>query len=462
VPIAPPVAASAPAALGRLGGQLRSTGFDEPTVRERLGVEATLIAPDEASVERRRLGDDRLSKLIRLFLLHEPVDARTLDTDGVELVERDGGAIRSSVAVQPWRGALVAHDWDAGIPADDHVVGASGVTDALADLTVRRPVASALDLCTGSGAQAVLAARHADRVVGVDLSPRALRLAGWTLGLSGIDNVELRHGDARDACEDERFDLVVANLPFVVSPDRRWLFRDAGGGISRAVVERVPGLLLDGGYATVLCQWGVAAGEGWDERPRAWVEGRGCDAWILRLPTAEDVLGHAAHWNRLLRTLDPPEFERTVDRWREHFAREGVDRVVTGAVVLRRRTGMTWVRADEGSRWPTEPAGERVERLFAGQSLVASLSGDQALLDLRLAGVPGVRLDETRSFGADGLELAAAQVRSALPVRAKVNRAAVAVLAGLDGRVPLRELPGAERALPAIRELVALGLVAPC
>lgn len=455
---APPVHRP-PAALVRLGDALRSEGFDEAAVLERLGTGSTLIAPDEASVERRRLGDDRLSDLIRLFLLHEPVDARTLDAEALELVERDGDAIRSPVAVQPWRGALVVHDWHEDAPAEDHVVGASGVTEALADLTVRRTVGTALDLCTGSGAQAALMSGHAGSVVGVDVSPRALQLAEWTLALSGIDNVELRPGDVRDSCSGERFDLVVANPPFVVSPDRRWLFRDAGGAISRMVVERAAELLLDGAYATVLCQWGLGGGEGWDDRPRAWVEGRGCDAWILRLPTVEAVLDHAANWNRLLQRVDPPEFERTIDRWVDHFVRKGIDRVVSGAVVLRRRSGTNWVRADEGSGWPAEPSGEHIERLFDGQTLVESLPDDSALLDLRLAGVPGVRLDETRSYGEERLELVAAQLRSALPVRAKVTRAAVDVLIRLDGRATLRDLSCAENALPVIRELVALGLL---
>jgi hypothetical protein len=73
-------------------------------------------------------------------------------------------------------------------------------------------------------------------------------------------------------------------------------------------------------------------------------------------------------------------------------------------------------------------------------------SGADVGFDLVTANPPfvvaGVRLDETLLYGARG-------------------RAAVAVLAGLDGRVQLRELPGAERALPTIRELVALGLLSP-
>jgi methylase of polypeptide subunit release factors len=456
---APPVAGVGPAALAHLGNELRAAGYEEAAVRERLRVDSTLIAHAEATTARRRLGDDRLSELLRLFLFREAVAAGAVHIAGVDFLEQDGDAVRSSVAVQPWRGALVAHDWLAGMPARDYVGGAASGTDALADLTVRRRVDSALDLCTGSGAQAVLAARHADRVVGVDLNTRALRLAEWTLALSGVENVELRAGDVRDACAGERFELVVANPPYVVSPDRRWLFRDAGAGISRAVVERVPGLLGDGGFATVLCQWPLRSGESWDEQPRAWVQGAGCDAWILRLPTEEDTLDYADLWNRPLENADPAEFERTVDRWVEHFGAEGIERIVSGAIVLRHRESLPWVRADEGAHWPSEPVGDAIERLFDGQTLVASLPEPEALLDLRLVPVDGFRLDETRAFGEEGFVLVAAQARSALPLRHRLSRAAVRTVSQLDGVVTLRALPEGGAALASIGELVALGLL---
>jgi Methylase of polypeptide chain release factors len=47
----------------------------------------------------------------------------------------------------------------------------------LASLTVRRDVASALDVGTGCGVQALLAAKHAERVVATDINERALAFA---------------------------------------------------------------------------------------------------------------------------------------------------------------------------------------------------------------------------------------------------------------------------------------------
>ena len=55
--------------------------------------------------------------------------------------------------------------------------------------------------------------------------------------------------------------------------------------------------LAEGGFATVLANWALCDGEHWSDRPRRWVEGTGCDAWILRSET-QDALTYAAAWTR--------------------------------------------------------------------------------------------------------------------------------------------------------------------
>jgi release factor glutamine methyltransferase len=76
-----------------------------------------------------------------------------------------------------------------------------------------------LDLCTGSGAIAVtLAAERALlSAVATDLSEAALVIAAENARKHGVEaRVELRHGDLFDAlAEDTRFDLVVANPPYI-------------------------------------------------------------------------------------------------------------------------------------------------------------------------------------------------------------------------------------------------------
>ena len=110
------------------------------------------------------------------------------------------------------------------------VLGVGGASTTLAGLTVRTPVASALDLGTGSGIQALHAARHATRVTATDLNPRALHFARLTLALSGAREPDLREGSLFEPVGDDRYDLIVSNPPFVISPGARLTYRDGGMG----------------------------------------------------------------------------------------------------------------------------------------------------------------------------------------------------------------------------------------
>src|SRR3989304_1422855 len=80
---------------------------------------------------------------------------------------------------------------DAGIIARDHVSGVNMSSLMLATLAIRRPVRSALDVGTGCGVQALLAARHCETVVATDVNPRAPTHAALHMRLDGIENVEL-------------------------------------------------------------------------------------------------------------------------------------------------------------------------------------------------------------------------------------------------------------------------------
>ncbi|MEU1518639.1 HemK2/MTQ2 family protein methyltransferase [Streptomyces sp. NPDC005811] len=99
-----------------------------------------------------------------------------------------------------------------------------------------------LDLGTGSGVLAVEAARLGGRVVAVDISWRAVLAARCNALLNG-QSVRVRHGDLTSPVRGRRFDLVVANPPYVPAPGdspprgvaRAW---DAGRD-GRLLVDRV-------------------------------------------------------------------------------------------------------------------------------------------------------------------------------------------------------------------------------
>jgi len=106
------------------------------------------------------------------------------------------------------------------------------------------PGASVLDLCTGSGMLAVMAARHgAGEVVAVDIS----RAAMVSVALNAfVNRVRVRavHGDLFEPVHGRRFDLIVSNPPYlpgdVDALPRRGLARATEGGRDgRAFLDRI-------------------------------------------------------------------------------------------------------------------------------------------------------------------------------------------------------------------------------
>ena len=66
----------------------------------------------------------------------------------------------------------------------------------------------------------MLTVSHSERVLAMDVNPRALDFARFNARLNGISNVEFIEGDLFGSLEGEKFDLVVSNPPFVISPEQ--------------------------------------------------------------------------------------------------------------------------------------------------------------------------------------------------------------------------------------------------
>lgn len=80
---------------------------------------------------------------------------------------------------------------------------------------------SVLDLGTGSGAIALAIAseRPGVRVTGVDISPSALEVAIQNAGDLGLSGIDWRLGSWFAPVAGERFDLIVANPPYIAAAD---------------------------------------------------------------------------------------------------------------------------------------------------------------------------------------------------------------------------------------------------
>lgn len=112
----------------------------------------------------------------------------------------------------------------------DFVLGLGGAGRTLVSLTPRDQVSVSADIGTGCGIQALLLARHSDRVIATDISERALHLTGLSAELNGVGNIELRAGSMLEPLH-EQVDLLVSNPPFVITPRTNvttFEYRDAG------------------------------------------------------------------------------------------------------------------------------------------------------------------------------------------------------------------------------------------
>jgi len=434
---AAPSTAGRRAEIGELAAGLRAAGFTGAALREAFRGATNIVASGpELAIHERRLAAAG-APLGRLFVLGLPTPTEDVPrslaelASALDLVDERDGTIAPRVRIVPHDDLLILADLpDRREP--DHVASVHPPSVTLAALTVRRTVDTALDVGTGCGVQALLAARHARHVVATDVNERALAFAEFSTALNGVENVELRAGSFFEPVRDERFDLLVANPPYVISPESALVFRDSGlpgDTVSAELVRAIPAHLADDGFATVLVSW--IAGDDALERPRSWLAGSACDAWIVHTGT-EDALGTAATWNRSAATSEVG-YEERVDAWLDYYARLGIEHVGYGAIVLHRRDGENWIRSAELPPDRLQPASEQLERMFAASD-VDVLATPLRLVDGAFVDRTGKLVDGTWSFAG-----ATVRLETGIGFGANLDHYGALVVSALDGRAPLGE-----------------------
>jgi hypothetical protein len=140
--------------------------------------------------------------------------------------------------------------------------------------------------------------------------------------------------------------------------------------------------------------------------------------------------------------LPPLRRQARARRWLAYFEKLGIEGIGAGAIVLRRRSGRNWIRADELPATRLRPAGEQIVRVFAAGDLLAGLDDPRRLLGERLVLTPHARLEqravyEQHEWRDGGIELV---LDEGVGFSATLDPATARFLTELDGTRTLAEI----------------------
>lgn len=306
--------------------------------------------------------DDDLAVLIRLFVLQQALSEVTaLRPFGRQLfgamvqagiIEPTGALdkVRAGIDIRPFgsqddgASGWAVSDLTPGLDQrvspmrPEYVLGLSPASTTLAQLVMPGRVGRALDLGTGCGIQSLHLAKRADQVVATDLNPRAIQHAQLTFALNGVD-VDLRTGSLYEPVADDRFDLIVTNPPYVMSPPdhgERLVYREGGftgDGLVEQVIRHAPDRLNPGGSLQVLGNWAQLKGVDDAERLASWVAGSGCDLWVIEREKL-DIFEYIEMWLTDAGLAQSRHWGTRYTEWLDYFDHLGIEAVSMGWITL--------------------------------------------------------------------------------------------------------------------------------
>lgn len=519
---------------------LGRAGYRAAAVRALLGVEADearqrgIFTPAQRALAQRSAepadaGGDQTetarATLVRLFLLGEAVSATqltaalpTLGAAGsaeLGLVNSAAGAPETPNTEPRYRAALslnpveiedsrlpepaewcLISDLDdqlrRGPARPDHVMGVGGATRSLIAQATPDDSSLSLDLGTGCGVVALHLALRGP-VIATDVSERALTLAAANARLNGVDGIDFRHGSLFAPVAGERFELILSNPPFVVTPRSEaegslYEYRDGGlvgDALTAQLVREAPEYLRVGGELLCLANWESHWGTNGLERVRSW-----CDD-ARRMPLAYWVIErsrvsparYAETWARDggARPGDA-DFERLIDLWLSDFEARRVVALGLGSIRMRRLAES--YEAAKTPAFSADPARmEQAEGAFSpapGAHLTAAFNEAIAVGQLSDEGVlsaywlvhPAVIEHREHAPGQEAPSSLALASATGIARRVSADPLLAAAIGACDGDLTLAQIAGAladifevdlsavaEALVAGIRELVWLGLV---
>jgi predicted RNA methylase len=436
---------------------LKQSGYSEPNLRKTLG-NAELPSRqlrNHARLLDRTSAQTEMNALIRWFwigLSQERTQVASsismqllsLLTDS-GLVVAQGEYLKPTAMLLPVDDFFVAADHPSAMERQDSdlVLWPNPTSKFLSRFAVRRHSRATLDLGTGSGILALVASRFSDTVVATDLNKRAIGFAEFNAGLNDIENIETASGDCFSPVTGRKFDLILSNPPFFITPQADYLFCDNTmelDGLCRRLIKEAPVHLNEDGYMQMLCEWAQIKGQPWEERVAEWLQKTGCDGWVMKGLT-QDPEEYAQH--RIRETsADTSRDAQNYSAYMSYYRQREVEAIHDGLIVLRRREGPNFVRIEEVPPTPTGNLSDLILSTFAAHDLVRNHSTDEKLLLIHPTLAPHARLEQ-RCIPASGhwkTESLVLRLTSGFPFHMDVQPLVADFLVSCDGSRTAQEV----------------------
>lgn len=387
---------------------LRGVDFNDRSICRCLGIsELPVLLTRHRKNVRPPSGCDALSLLIRMLLMGESVGKKTLEAAisenafealvGLGLIVPsvgDTNLLAGSVVLYPVGQLFIISDrWFAPDGTDyrapDDIVYPAitpNTTEFMATLPVT-PCGNFLELCSGTGAVALVASAYARHSWAVDITERSTQMAEFNRLLNGCDNVTVLKGDLYGGLAGLRFDRIVAHPPYMPVLGRAQIFYDGGADgeqITRKCVEGLPRFLNPGGCFYCQAQGSDRKDAPLEQRIRGWLGESQDDFDVAVIEKRAQAPKDAA----FIYALKSNGGFEAVEQMLESLSHLGVESMAYGWMIIQRKTearkGFT-VRRSAGQRtgpeeiswllnWETFAAGPKAFEALAGMVPVARAS----------------------------------------------------------------------------------------
>lgn len=170
------------------------------------------------------------------------------------LLQEDNDGISSSFMLTPFDDLIIL--CDDVLHGGDAVFGRGPGTAALTALSPKKGD-KCLDLGCGAGLVALNMGKIADTVVAIDINQRAIDFLIINQHINEIYNIEPKLGSWFEPIENELFDLILSQPPFVTSPDHIDACKFKYGGdfgyeFAYQIMKKVPCYLTNEGRASII------------------------------------------------------------------------------------------------------------------------------------------------------------------------------------------------------------------